>query len=469
MKYEADLVIIGGGIAGMVCALRAAVGGKSVIVLEAGSDERYLCNSRVTGGVFHVCLRDINSPEQDLEQAIVDATNGQAHTALAGAVARDAKRVVKWLQGRGIRFMRASPAPHHSVALAPPALVRVGLQFEGRAGDVLLRSLEQQLNEAGGKVLRGHRVKRLLQSESACIGVEAETEEGVVQVMAENTLIADGGFQCDDFRLQDAGIVAPDLVVQRNAGTGRGDGIRMALEFGAAISELSGFYGHVLARAARENNRLWPYPWLDELMMDGMLVDDKGRRFLDEGRGGIYAANVIALRDDPLSTTVIFDSEAWAEAKKSRALPPNPNLEKEGAEVHVAETIEDLALKIGVDPIQLSQTIEAHNDAVANGSLGSLTPPRSEKSMPARPISKAPYYAIPASAGVTYTMGGIAIDEWSRALDPSGAPINGLFAAGSASGGLEGGPNFGYVGGLSKAAVTGFRAAGFMLGDQHAA
>ena len=62
-------------------------------------------------------------------------------------------------------------------------------------------------------------------------------------------------------------------------------------------------------------------------------------------------------------------------------------------------------------------------------------------------------------SGITYTMGGIAIDTHSRVLDTHNNPITGLYAAGCATGGLEGGDAVGYVGGLGKSSTTGFRAA----------
>ena len=56
-------------------------------------------------------------------------------------------------------------------------------------------------------------------------------------------------------------------------------------------------------------------------------------------------------------------------------------------------------------------------------------------------------------------MGGIRIDGHARALDETGRPIRGLYAAGASTGGLEGGPRTGYVGGLVKCGITGLRAA----------
>jgi fumarate reductase flavoprotein subunit len=75
------------------------------------------------------------------------------------------------------------------------------------------------------------------------------------------------------------------------------------------------------------------------------------------------------------------------------------------------------------------------------------------------PIAHPPYYAVPLCAGITYTMGGIAIDPHGRVRRASGGTIQGLYAAGAATGGLEGGAGVGYVGGLIKAATFGIRAA----------
>ncbi|WP_374063825.1 FAD-binding protein [Cupriavidus sp. DF5525] len=78
-------------------------------------------------------------------------------------------------------------------------------------------------------------------------------------------------------------------------------------------------------------------------------------------------------------------------------------------------------------------------------------------------MEKRPFYAFPAVAGITYTMGGIAIDADARVLKPDGDVFPGLYAVGCATGGLEGGPNKGYVGGLVKSSVTGLRAAEAIL------
>ena len=75
------------------------------------------------------------------------------------------------------------------------------------------------------------------------------------------------------------------------------------------------------------------------------------------------------------------------------------------------------------------------------------------------PILKAPFYAIPMCTGITYTMGGIRIDADARVLRPDGRAIGGLYAAGSTTGGLEGGERATYLGGLTRAGVQGLCAA----------
>lgn len=88
-----------------------------------------------------------------------------------------------------------------------------------------------------------------------------------------------------------------------------------------------------------------------------------------------------------------------------------------------------------------------------------MLPPRTANKARPVPIQTPPFYAIEVCAGVTNAMGGLAIDEYSRVLRTDGKPIPGLYAAGTATGGLEGGVNVGYLGGLAKGAITGLLAA----------
>lgn len=466
-EHHGDLVVVGGGLAGMTCAVRAAQAGRRVLVLEQGADERYLCNSRVAGGVFHVCARDIFSDEAALEQSILQVTGGLADPGLAKAMARDAKRAGRWLQTQGIRFMRGSPEPFHNFVLAPPALIRAGLEYRGRAGDVALRTLETVLQRAGGAVLRGHRATVLLGGDGRCTGVEGDAAQQPFRVVATNTVLADGGFQADPELVARHLSPAPARLLQRNARSGRGDGLRMAVAFGAQCTRMDGFYGHLLARAAMTNDKLWPMPWMDDIATAAILVDARGQRFTDEGLGGVVLANRVAALDDPLSTAIVFDDAIWQVAGGARFFPARPYVEQHGAELLRAGTLAELAQHLAVPAEALVRSVSAYNRALETGALSSLAPPRSEVKARAMPIRGGPFMAARVCVGITYTMGGIAIDASSRVLGGAGRPIDGLYAAGATTGGLEGGDKVGYVGGLTKASVTGLRAAEHMLGVLH--
>ena len=163
----------------------------------------------------------------------------------------------------------------------------------------------------------------------------------------------------------------------RNAGTARGDGLLMARAAGAKVIETGAFYGHVQSANALENSRLWPYPTLDELIGAGLLLAADGKRFADEGRGGVFVANAIAQQQDPLSTLAIFDRAIWEGRARDFPLPANPLLAKAGAKVYQAGSLEALATAAKVPPTNLMQTIAEYNAAVLSNNTMHLSPPRS--------------------------------------------------------------------------------------------
>ncbi|MBI2294120.1 MAG: FAD-binding protein [Betaproteobacteria bacterium] len=234
----------------------------------------------------------------------------------------------------------------------------------------------------------------------------------------------------------------------------------MASAAGAALIGMDRFYGHTLSKDALTNDNLWPYPYLDALVTAGLVVDASGQRFVDEGRGGVYVANAVARLDDPLSAHVIFDGAIWEKAGRNGLIPANPHLEREGATICRADTLEALASAAQLPADTLKRTISEYNEAIAGKRLQSgYTPSRQTARYEACPIATAPFHALPMCAGITYTMGGISVNAHAQVLRAEGGVIEGLYALGAAAGGLEGGPEVGYVGGLAKGGVTALVAA----------
>jgi fumarate reductase flavoprotein subunit len=434
-----DVAVIGGGLAGLTCALRAAMGGRTAVVLERSSEDRYPCNSRIATGVFHVAMNSVSLDVQTLESRVRDTVGSGAREDLVTALCRNAGRAVVWLrESGGAKFIRGGDAPFYDHVLAPSTIGLVGRPWQGKGADVLLASLEQKLVARGARVLRGHAATQLKVQNGRCIGLAGESFE----IAARHVVIADGGYQSDMELVRKRISPAPDRLVQRNARSASGDGLRMALAAGAALADRGGFYGHLQSRSALRDDRLWPYPWADELARACIVVGSDGKRIADERMGGVYLANRIAALPDPAGAWVICDQPAWDGPGAERHTSPNPLLERMGGRLHRAPSIEALGAETGIDAGGLAATIAQHNAG-----------------MPAWPVRKPPLYALPIAPGITYTFGGVAVDGDSRVLRKDATPIEGLYAVGSTTGGLEGGERFGYVGGLAKAAVTGLLAA----------
>jgi fumarate reductase flavoprotein subunit len=460
MRYDA--ISIGGGISGLVSACRAAELGAKVVVIEQASDERYLCSSRYTTGVINVMGRTILADPATLYDAILAGSGANANPALARAVADSGKRAIDWLAARGTRFIQRGlqkDQPGQQV-LAPPRRLQAGLDWEGRGGDVLMRRLEAQIKERGGTVLRGTKAESLVMEGGACIGVDAMQNGQRLRLDARAVVIADGGFPAN--RDMVAAYITPhaDRVLCRAGSSAQGDGIRMAERAGAAIGGFGAFYGHLHHRDALSNALLWPYPHLDAVAEISLLVGPDGKRFTDEGLGGVCMSNGLAHLPDPLSAHLVIDDAMWqAEPALTNTVAANPAMVSAGGKLITAPDLESLATRIGVPASALLETVRQHNAGVTSGQFSGLAVPRTVKKHKPMAIAAAPFHAIPLCAGITGTMGGVVIDAHARAQTASGTPIKGLYAVGTPVAGLEGGPRAGYVGGLSKAFILGLLAA----------
>jgi succinate dehydrogenase/fumarate reductase flavoprotein subunit len=457
-----DLVAIGGGFSGLVSAARAAELGLKVAVLEARTEDRYPCSSRYTTGVSNVMGLAILAEPEVLYQAIIDGSGGTANLALARAVADNGKRAIDWLAGQGARFITRAlqkDQPGQKV-LAPPRRLTAGLDWEGRGGDVVMRQLEQNLVKRGDKLIRGTQVTELVVENGACTGVVAHQNGASVRIDARAVVIADGGFAANPQMIAQFITPRADRVLARVGPGANGDGIRLAEAAGAAIGGFGAFYGHVHHRAAMQNAKLWPYPHLDAVAEVALLIGPDGRRFTDEGLGGVCQANAIARLADPLSAHLIMDDAMWqAEPKLTTTVAANSAMVTAGGALISAPDLETLAAKIDVPASALAETVRAHNEAVAANDFARLAIPRSVKKHKPMPFTAPPYHAVPLCAGITGTMGGVVIDAQARAQKREGGVFEGLYAVGTPVAGLEGGPRAGYVGGLSKAFILGLLAA----------
>ena len=464
-----DIVIIGGGLAGLTTANRAAELGLNPILLEQGSDPQYFCNSRFAGGILHVAFKDLTASPDEIAAAVRAQTGEGEATALGPVMAEECGRALTWLRGEGAKFIKGGSLEFMRWILAPPRPRGAGLDWKGRGPDVLLRKLTANLSERGKAVRLNARAREMVLEGGRVTGVVVESGGSMETIPAAAVVISDGGFQANMDLMRRYVSPAPEKLLQRGAATGHGDGMTMAEAAGAKLVGMDRFYGHLLGRDAFEIEKLWPYPIVDPIAAHSIVVDEAGQRFLDEGMGGVYMANEVAKLDDPLTATVVFDDAVWNGLAADNRYPPcmNPVFVNAGGTVLEAPDLATLAQKAGVLADGLSATVAAYNGAIESGAA--QTPVRTVSKFTPQPIATPPFRAIPICAGITYTMGGIAIDRDSRVQAQAGGAIPGLFAAGSASGGMEGGPTAAYLGGLTKAVITGLRAAEAAAGAAQAA
>lgn len=457
-QHSFDVVVVGAGIAGLSAANRSAQQGLKVAVLERGQEERYLCNSRYSGGVLHIACHNAKDDPDKLMAVIREATAGKADPALAKALATRAGQAIDWLMKEGAKYIRVGNIVWQQHVLAPPRPIVAGLDWKGRGPDVTLRQLVTNLEKRGGSMFRLPALE-LMEREGQCVGVVAGDAQQRHEFCARAVVLADGGFQGNASLVKQHMGIDLTRVKTRGAGTGVGDGMRMATALGAQMSELNYFYGHMLSRDSFTNDRVWPYPQLDELGTVGMVVNEAGERFVDEGQGGVFVANTIARLANPLSTWAILDQAIWEGPGRSARIPANPQLAQAGGTIIKADTIGELAVKTGITVQGLQNSVDAYNAALSEGQLQTLRPVRTAKPLAPMAIQKAPFYAVPLCAGMTYTFGGILTDENARVASSRGGVVEGLYAVGATTGGLEGGTGGGYVGGLIKGVTFGMLAA----------
>ena len=238
-----------------------------------------------------------------------------------------------------------------------------------------------------------------------------------------------------------------------------GAGIWMALETGAAP------YGdwancHAVAwdlNAPPYGNRRIGDLYQKHSYPFGIVVNANGERFVDEGadfRNYTYAKYGREILEQPHRAAFqIFD------AKVEHLLRDEYRIAQ--ATKASAETIGDLADKLGIERAGFERTVAAFNAAVQPGEFDptrldgkrteGIEPPKSNWALP---LDTPPFTGYAVTCGITFTFGGLRIDREARVLDGEGRPIGGLYAAGELVGGLFWG-NYAGGSGLMAGSVFG--------------
>ncbi|WP_344415798.1 FAD-dependent oxidoreductase [Pseudonocardia ailaonensis] len=430
---DTDVLVIGGGMAGMTAAARATRRGARVVLVEVAPN---LGGSATYAGYIWT------APSHE----VMDVENPQGGLELRRALVDRFSDGVDW-----IRQMDVLCGPEVTVAH-----VGRGHQFDTmHYVDQCRREVERS-----GSVHLGARVERLETHEGAVVGAEVTMADGeTCLVRASSTVLATGGFQANPEMLVERVHPQADLMTLRSNPESRGTGLRLATSVGAATGpDDAGFYGHLVPSGIT----LDPSEFVALALYyseHALLFNTENRRFVDETIGD-HLNNMALVTQPGARGLLIADARVhrdWmttAYVEGAISLDKFELAQKRGARCGYAEELDELAYlpeEWGYDGKAIRQAIEAHNEAARAGTA--ITPERSQDPLP---LDEPPYYVIECVPGITFTFHGVTIDTSGRVLDTAGRPIPGLLAAGSDIGGLY---NHAYLGGLASALIFGLAAA----------
>ncbi len=324
-----------------------------------------------------------------------------------------------------------------------------------------LRACELTLREADGcEILVPAETRRLLLEDGEVRGAELADASGEVrEIRAGSTLLATGGFQADpELRVSLIHPNARDIPLRGNPYSS-GGGLRLGREAGGAFGpDDAGFYGHLMPSGITfaENE---DFPALTLYYSEhGVLVNLEGRRFVDETVGD-HLTTLALLRQPEARGLLITDERVrteWILRPYVEGIQGTDTFDvcyRRGARAAIAEDVDEfdyLPSEWGYDGAALKEALLEFNRQCAEGRPD---PPRE---FDAVPIDRPPFYVIEAVPAITFTFGGLVIDEDARVLNGEGRPIPGLLAAGADAGGVY---VRAYAGGLAAALVFGLRAA----------
>lgn len=335
---------------------------------------------------------------------------------------------VNWLTDLGVKFDRSD------VTMPVGALWRRGHKPVEPMGFAFIHVLGDWVKEHGATVLTETRAKHLIIEGGKVTGVIAEKTDGSkVTVHAKSVILTAGGFGANTKMVQKYNTywteIADDIATT-NSPAITGDGIALGQEAGAALTGM----GFIQLMPVSDPVTGELFTGLQTPPENFIMVNQKGERFVNEfaerdtlakaaiENGGLF----YLIADDKIKETAYNTTQESIDAQV------------EAGTLFRADTLEELAEKVGMDPAVLTDTIKKYNSYVDAGH-----DPEFGKSAFHLKCEVAPFYATPRKPAIHHTMGGLVIDTKGHVLDEAGHVIAGLYSAGENAGGLHAGNRLG--------------------------
>ena len=419
-----DVLVIGGGNAGLCAAISAARSGATVRVVEAapkfyrGGNTRHTRNMRCAHDTATASLSGPYSEEEFFDD-LLRVTEGQTNEDLARMMIRQSKDMLDWIVQQGVRWQ---PSLGGTLSLG-----RTNSFFLG-GGRSMLNALYLTAAKLGVEVFYDAEVVDLEIDAGRCAAAIVKRPGGLQRMAARAFVAAAGGFEANIEWLKEAWGPQADNFLIRGTPYNRGSLLRLLIDRGVEqIGDPTQCHAVAIdARAPKFDGGI--ITRLDCVVF-GIVVNNRAERFYDEGediwpkRYAIWG-RLVAQQPDQIAY-IIFDASSL-ELFMPSLFPPIS-----------AATIGELASKLGLAPAKLEDTVSVFNAAVRPGTFDDkilddcrtegLTPPKTHW---ARRIEKAPYYAYPVRPGITFTYLGVRVDAHARMQMADGGAAENMFAAG---------------------------------------
>ena len=437
--YQADVVVIGGGGAGLASAISSMqAGAKKVIVIE---------KLGYVGGSTNVSEGALNAVDDQRQKAqgIKDSYETFYETTMHGGhdkgdptlvrfLTSHSMDAVNWLESLGVKF-------NDHIGAATGSLGQRSHYPATPYGNTYIRTFEKVIADSNGKiqVLLDTPAVKLIQNKSGrVVGVVGNNFGSKVTVMAKDgVIIATGGFGANvAYRQKGNTGVWKNIKLDNSIGctniqkAAQGQGLFLAQKVGAKLIGLSdiqihpcGTPGTGLMENIRTSGR------------NRIFVNSDGNRFVNEGAARDVLANAIFQQKGRTYWIVVNKLRYPTPDFKDRMGASIRNMEALGAVVE-APTLDELAKKTGMNAENRKKAIADYNAVVsgkAKDKLGFVANNKDDKQM-----TEGPWYACRKVPTVHHTMGGIKINVKSQVINTKGKVIPGLYAVGEVTGGIHG-------------------------------
>ncbi|MFN8357856.1 MAG: FAD-dependent tricarballylate dehydrogenase TcuA [Spirosomataceae bacterium] len=461
------VLIIGSGNAALCAGISALENGASVLMVEKADEKEWGGNSRYTAGAMRFAynsnedLLPLLKNPNDEKLAITDFgrypkekfladlehfNEGEPITALQQFLVDESLSALQWLGSHHIKF---DPIYARQSFIKDGRYVFWGgltLEAEGEGNGLVQDELKEYLR-LGGEIWYNCAAEEIIQNQGEIVGVKCEKDGQTIIIDCEAVVLGCGGFEANkELRVKYLGEKWAKAKV-RGTRHNLGKGLEMATQLGAA---LHGFFGGCHATPMDKNMPEYgnlEIPHIERKhyrkisYLFGIMLNAHGERFVDEGldmRNYTYAqfGKAVLMQPNEIAWQ-LFDNKVFSLLYSEYRTHDATFVE--------ADTLEELVHKLeGVNPENALQTIRAFNAAVDESRPfdPTIKDGRSTKGLAlnktnwANKIDTPPFRAYPVTGGITFTYGGVKVNQKGEVLTESGDPVAGLYACGEMVGGV---------------------------------